>query len=381
LSKDGVASVILSLQYLRGLAALMVVYFHSAEQLKRLLGSSLDLAHEYPTSLGSAGVDIFFVISGFIIWTTTARKPSSPGSFLYKRLIRIVPLYWGLTILVGCSIWLSPNLSSTSQFSAWHLIASLLFIPWPHPTIPGDFPVIIPGWSLNYEMAFYILFTITLLLPRRYTLATMLLILSSAVVLGHIFATGGGLVGSSFTFYTNDIILEFAGGLLLGTAFVAGIRVPWFVAFGLLLVGVSSLLIFGHGTSLPRIIIRGGPAFLIVAGVLFMDREQPAKRVGIFQLIGDASYSIYLTQVLSLPAVGKLWQLAHFSCEGSMVAVFDASCLVVATLVGVTVYLVIEKPCLSALRNFRTQNSSGSSSLRPAFVHQPEPGIKRTPIG
>jgi len=166
---------VISVQMLRAIAATMVVFVHMDLQLQRL---------HYPT-LGTnwmaSGVDIFFVISGFIMWTSVERRPEmTASSFFRNRLIRIVPLYWFATTLVLMVALIAPQVLNTTVLRPWHAIASYLFIPARHPTTGLFWPLLIPGWSLNYEMLFYAIFAIAIALSghpraRRFLLIAAML--------------------------------------------------------------------------------------------------------------------------------------------------------------------------------------------------------------
>ena len=96
--------MILSLQYARGLAALLVVYFHATRQFK-----AFTPANESFVQFGELGVDIFFVLSGFVMWITTSTSQVGTMEFLKRRAIRIVPIYWTVTIAVGAIAFAFPG--------------------------------------------------------------------------------------------------------------------------------------------------------------------------------------------------------------------------------------------------------------------------------
>ena len=100
--------MVLSLQYLRGIAALLVVAFHAAEYLARASGRPAG----FPFTAGVSGVDVFFVISGFVITWSSAGRAMSPADFLWRRAVRIVPLYWFLTFIVTSIALLQPDRKS-----------------------------------------------------------------------------------------------------------------------------------------------------------------------------------------------------------------------------------------------------------------------------
>ena len=128
---------IVSIQYLRALAALAVLVFHAASK------AGVDF------SIGQAGVDLFFLISGFLMVVITGDHTSAK-SFIIDRLIRIVPLYWiaTLTLVVLSLIGFAPNLSIQPAY----VIQSLLFIPVREPGGENIWPVLVPGWSLVFEI-------------------------------------------------------------------------------------------------------------------------------------------------------------------------------------------------------------------------------------
>src|ERR1700683_54314 len=139
--------MILNVQYLRAIAALFVVYFHARITLRYSLGS------DSPGSVfGGVGVDIFFVISGFIMWQIGAAKLLPAAEFLKKRLTRIVPMYWIVTFCMFPMPAISGTIAEGNVIDFKQLIASLLFVPWPSQTFAPVYP---PGWTLNYEMFFY----------------------------------------------------------------------------------------------------------------------------------------------------------------------------------------------------------------------------------
>src|SRR5262249_27030727 len=151
------ARMFLNLHLLRAVAALSVVYYHTTSE------AGLNL----PPAVGSHAVDLFFVISGFIIARTAL---DSPKQFLLRRIVRIVPLYWTATLAVFWLALFTPHILHSTRPDYRQLLCSLLFIPYETPEA-GTLPTLILGWSLNYEMYFYVVFAIALaVVPRRASL-------------------------------------------------------------------------------------------------------------------------------------------------------------------------------------------------------------------
>ncbi len=190
-----------SIQALRGLAALFVVFQHI-----RFL------------NFGAFGVDIFFCISGFMIMFTTEK---STKYFFRKRLIRILPLYYLMTLVTYLSLLLFPSMFQQTRHNLSYLVKSLLFIPF---DIGGGIiqPLVRIGWTINCEMLFYLLFFIAFHISMKYRgliCSAFLAVLVGAV---QIFAPLisswqspiGGLLSPVLIFYGDPVMLEFIFGIL-----------------------------------------------------------------------------------------------------------------------------------------------------------------------
>ena len=282
---------LVSIQHLRGLAVLGVVVFH-AFQWEWL---------NFET--GSAGVDLFFIISGFVMWVTTADRPVSPAAFLKRRVARVAPLYWlaSLTALALVLIWPGsiPNVIPDLR----HVLLSLAFIPHLDPK-GGPFPLLNPGWTLTYEAFFYVVFAVLLTAPQRWRP----LLLTGVMLL--VFWFGFRVWLFAYYIGANAHMLQFAAGVWLGVAWRAK-ALPsrgaglMLVATGFLLLAALQLQDYRPG--LLRPLELGGPALLIALGWLGAEAD---PRGGIptwsgLQRLGNASYTIYLCHTLTAPAVAR----------------------------------------------------------------------------
>jgi exopolysaccharide production protein ExoZ len=298
---------LLSLQYLRAVAALGVVAFHTT------------WTH---TIIGAAGVDLFFVISGFVMVHVSVRE-NRPFLFLRRRLIRLVPLYWLLTLLAAL----------LSQASPRNTILSLLF--WPHADgAGGENPIIWQGWSLEYEMFFYVLFAAALSLPSRLRFPSLSLALLASVLFGLLFDPHSPPLRA----YTNLRLLEFLAGIWICLAARRGFPRP--IPAALLLAAGIVLFALQAVHPIPELdqgIAWGLPSAFIVAGAIGMERAGWVPSVPSLKLLGDASYSIYLSQAFVLALV-----LAPLRPLPAILAV-PAACAACA-LAGVALYLAIERP-------------------------------------
>jgi peptidoglycan/LPS O-acetylase OafA/YrhL len=236
---------------------------------------------------GGFGVDMFFIISGFIMPFVTQRDARH---FVLKRLFRVVPLYWLGTIGIFCLALAAPSLLRTATADPEYLLKSLFFIPFRNG---GEVrPLLVLGWTLNYEMFFYALFGLAMALSHRYRTVLCAGFLFAIVACGRLFAPSDVVLG----FYANPIILEFIYGMAafelwrrFGTRIAPG-KPGAYVCIALGLAIYLSLNIL-H-TTLPRIVEWGLPCLATFLIVLFC-----AGRVALpkaLVMLGDASYSLYL---------------------------------------------------------------------------------------
>jgi exopolysaccharide production protein ExoZ len=288
--------MLVQLQYLRAIAALLVVYFHSVLQVPKV-NPGFDWEFHL---FGETGVDIFFVLSGFVMWLTTAGRSISPIEFYRRRIKRIVPLYWMATIFSAAVALVAPSILKSTVFNVPHLIASLLFVPWPNPAEPALIaPLVVPGWTLNYEMFFYLIFGLLLLVRERWRLYALFGAMTAIVVACNVVP----LIATTTTvttFYGDPIIFEFLGGVLLAKLYSEKILLPQSVAWPAILVGFAFLLTNeALGNTDMRSCMWGIPAMVIVYSAISIDFSK-LPTIEWLNYLGDASYAIYITHAFSL---------------------------------------------------------------------------------
>jgi exopolysaccharide production protein ExoZ len=286
-------NTLLSIQYLRAAAAIMVTLSH--------IGGHAGLN----VQTGAAGVDVFFVISGFIIWTVTAQRVQSPGRFMVDRLSRVAPPYILLTAAIYLAAIAMPAVFPNMRVSLAHALLSAAFIPHTDP-YGSAFPLIIPGWTLNYEIFFYLVFAVALAVRRRLRLLAASAILGSFVVAGFVLQAGG----AAFGVLTNPLLLEFAAGLWLGWArhrcALPCARWGW----AALATGAASLaawqVLEGAPPEAWRALVWGVPAGLITLGAVTIEFRGHVRLFRPALLLGDASFSLYLVNVFAVAAVWRV---------------------------------------------------------------------------
>jgi exopolysaccharide production protein ExoZ len=332
-----------SIQYLRGFAALGVLVFHAAERAGGAFG------------LGAAGVDVFFVISGFIMWMTTCGRPAAPARFLVRRAQRIIPLYWGLTLLVAAVAVLIPAAFPSMQVTGEAMANSLLFIPYRDPA--GLIaPLVIPGWTLNYEMFFYLVFAVGLLAPIR----IRPWLVSAALIALVVIRPLGDVQNPIWATYTNPLLLEFAAGIWLGKAWaedrLPGVRIGWaLVIVGLL--GFAAAGFSGVDVERARLLMWGAPALALVTGAVCLERGGAVPKWRPLGVLGDASYSLYLAHGLAISAAVRILQAVGLDQP----AMILACGLIAGLLAGLVVYRFVEKPLMGLFK-------TGLTARRPARV-------------
>ena len=332
-------------QVLRACAAIMVVVGHSVLEVRSLAG---DPGYLRPFNHGF-GVAVFFVISGFIMaYTTEDDFGSAEGrrDFIVSRLTRIVPLYWLLTTLLLTITLLAPSVLNSPRPTVPMLLNSYLFIPLRNPV--GDyFPILAPGWSLNYEMFFYILFALAMFMPRRLGLQVLLGGLVAIVVLGVLFPPDNALL----FFWSQPDILMFALGILIARYRVALTRLGVSAAAALILLGTGlyvALHFAGPMNSLGNAASSIVPAGMIVLGTVILDLRGKSLAPLSLVLLGDASYSLYLVHMFVVRAIRVAWNKLHIPAEP---AIFCIIALLASCALALVIAAKFELPLHRKLRS------------------------------
>ncbi len=321
-----------TIQALRGIAAGLIVVMHGFYE------SGLPKPAFFPFHIG---VDIFFVISGFIMVYTSRNLFGAKGAwkiFMARRLVRIVPVYWFYTTLLVVVALIMPSVLQTVEFEPVHVVLSYFFIP--HENLSGSLhPFLDLGWTLNYEMYFYAVFAAMLFLPMR----VMLFSLSAFFVLSVIAGFFIPEENSALYFWTRSIVLEFVGGAWIGYAFLSGRRISGGagVTFGFIAV---VLLFLDYNIDGQRAINLELAAVLLVAAAILPFRMEKLAVQGWLLGLGDASYTIYLAHPFILAALALV--LRGFLDPW---AVFGIS-VPAALIGGYILYFLIEKPLLSVTK-------------------------------
>jgi peptidoglycan/LPS O-acetylase OafA/YrhL len=335
----------------------------SVQALRALAATTVMFLHVPCMRWGYFGVDIFFVVSGFIVCYISF---FDTDNFLLRRVFRVVPLYWAGTIGVFCVAAFVPGLVQSTSPRISYLLESLFFVPYRRPD-GGVYPLLFLGWTLQYEMFFYVLFAIALFLGRRKAGFLAILMLVGIVTLGEI-QRPAGLV---LKFYSSTVILLFAFGIcgfLLWKSCRIWLRrgpVAMWMALAVVAYSVALLLdmnvpngIVQSSKMIPGYVLHGLPALAIC--VSFLALEGRVRFPWAVLLVGDASYSLYLFHPYVLEAINrKIFSLASLTPATVTVALLGMFlCFVLAAFS----YRFFERPSNQYLRHKLLKRKTGSEA-------------------
>jgi exopolysaccharide production protein ExoZ len=346
-------SMIVNIQALRALAALLVVCVHMAA-FGTLLGWQ-----PRATAFGNCGVDLFFVISGFIMMHTIMARPITARAFLLHRIVRVVPLYWMMTLVVFTVALAAPSLLGDTRADGSALILSLAFIPFDRGGGVVE-PLFFLGWTLNYEMFFYACFAVALWIGRGRVGVTMLIcggLIASCVSIGWLLRPHGVLPG----FYTNDIMIEFVFGMMMAHAVSVRPSAPRIVAATMVVAGLFFIVGVVPLLHAPRWSTAGVAATSVLLGAIWAERGGLRASAGWVQTVGAASYALYLTHPFVLQAFAKA--AARLGGGEGVAVAFAVLGLTASVLAAVMIHNFVEVPLTHCLR--RVLGHGRALSRRP----------------
>jgi exopolysaccharide production protein ExoZ len=368
-SPGAAAQKLHSVQMLRAAAALTVLLYHlvntgafgwmhSGVQLRQPAG--------WISAIGFAGVDLFFVISGVVMVLTCYDRFGRRGEwapFLWRRVARIYPLYWLATAAVLTICWIRPELASRDKFEWTAMVKSLLL--WPQP----EFPIVAVGWTLTYEMFFYVVFTVLLLMPRDWLLPALAVWGAATVAFfsqyydpAHRLTPEGHLM---LPLYASPLALEFIAGCIIGWLVQREVTT---LAQAAAISGLAVLMTLGGyvGMAYPldahyglmRAGVFGGGSALLAYGCIGLEKrgELIVPRWMVFW--GDASYSTYLTHMYAL------WLVAAALPPVASASLFSAGLrtlmgLAACGAVAATVHVGFERPLIRLIRGVSESRRRG----------------------
>lgn len=361
---------LISVQWLRGIAAMMVIVYH-IEDIARLL-RPFEGFHSPWVLVGYSAPDLFFVISGFIMCYVTFGMPFSPRRWLLSRFIRIWPLYIAFTFLAFCAWIYNPDLTMGSGPHTWgSILKSFLILP------QEGLPMVFVGWTVEHEIVFYFLVFCVALKGKPEALLWVLGLLSAVGAARWLlrddypwmtFWDWHFLSLYMIQFLIGALIFQFRDGLRrVGTLFPILLGLLLFVSGGAL-VTTSPL----NAETLPRVILFGVAYGAILLGAVNKeyglreavgDAYLPARRPFLVT-VGDASYSVYLAHPFILSICGKVLGALDPGVPLALIGVAIMSVLTVGG--GILIHVLVERPMLYYTKGLvsgkRKPKSSASSA-------------------
>lgn len=318
--------MIIGIQYLRFLAAFLVLLGHSfmeAHQQGVINDETYLILDRFPWG---AGVDVFFIVSGFIIHQACQKIPAGrlvSLAFFRKRLFRIVPLYWAFTGLMLLAFAFYPAKMASEPPTVAEIVSSLFFVP---RVESGQIrPVLAQGWTLDYEMFFYLLASLSLVVAPARRTGVLVGLVVAAFAAGTIFKGQGHF----FDFLGYSVVLEFAVGVGLSVSSPYLLLLPSSARLTMIFIGAAGLLVTGSSDEIlgasgevPRFFCEGLPSMLIVAAFISHGLARQAMSA-VWSFLGGASYALYLSHpfvingvdmVLSrMTSITSVWLVATIS--------------------------------------------------------------------
>jgi len=320
-----------SLQALRGIAAWMVV-FHHIEQ-SYYMGNSNHYFWQFFSQIGGFGVDVFFVLSGFVMALASKKYNGKGISFAVNRFFRVMPVYWIYTLVLLLSILLLPLGSYLTAWDGSTLFKSLLLIPNLNLNGYGYYPTLYVGWTLTYEMFFYLVFSIALAVNFSKPVLFCVALLTLITVLTR---------WTPFLGQTSFLLIEFIVGMAIykfvsSSIYQRSSTIHWLMFALLVLLNVA--LFFQLENTLPAKILA---ACNVVLFFIFIDKLFDKKYwlANKLILLGEYSYSTYLCHII---VIGWFSGLLGVSSNSYVDKFIIVSILLVVYYCSKVSYIYIEK--------------------------------------
>lgn len=335
-----------SVQFLRGFAALLVVLSHVVNKEVQY-GICRDvnngICEDYWFNVGGVGVDLFFIISGFIMCYTTYNKEMSLLRFIKLRIERIIPLYWLFTT-IALIAFLSPLRSLMANPDQIAILDSYFLLPLGKSYLVGT------GWTLSYEFYFYFIFSLFLVFPIKSYPRYVYIILMITILVCFGWVVDEQSLIMEFIF--NHWLLEFALGMV---SFLFFKHIKFSPLCCIVMIIASILILFYHNMddfllrSSYRAFYAGIPMFLIFNGFLHLEtyfQRSSNLFYSLLEQLGNSSYSLYLTHPFTLVLASYVCVKLHFTSP----FLFITSLLTSSVLCGFFVYRFIEQPLSKWIR-------------------------------
>ncbi len=355
---------------LRAFAALFVVVTHALHEIGEMLA---DRGMQFDDKIypGDFGVDIFFIISGFIMVFVSRDAFGTVGAswtFVVRRVARVAPLYWIMTLLVVAIVTLAPQLMDNGTNDLVHWLASFLFFPVERPTDGLIRPLLGIGWTLQYEMSFYFLFAIALFWPIKRAVPGVIAAIVLIVLAGLLLQPAN----AQLKFWSDPIMLEFAAGVGLGWVYLKGYRIAHQRFWGLMYWGLLILAFapaFTEEREIWRVVFYGIPALIIMVACTLTEGLDRRPLPNFLISLGASSYALYLTHPFVLGVLKVIWMklgITDLFGLNLMPWAFVGVSLVICAVVGHGVHLLVENPATRLMLSIVDRRPRTANPASPA---------------
>jgi exopolysaccharide production protein ExoZ len=332
-----------SLEYLRLIASFMIILFH-AHSISLRHADQQGISYFSAPIFWYGCIDLFFVMSGFLMIHMSRNLYGQPGglrNFFLRRITRTPPLYWIYTIGIAALFMIAPKLSSQGSVDLKWLIGSLLFYPMARD------PIIAIGWTLEYEVFFYTIIGLSILLPYRWGWKLALSALIGAVCLGIVF----GIKAKPWGTWTDPLLLDFAIGIGVAVTYYSGVSLSRIGTWVAVILGLVLICILHRLT--PRDLLRpatvGVGMGLIVAAATLTEKPWSLGRFHRFaHELSNQTYTMYLCHILVLKLFDSLY-FRFFSGFAADIA-FILVGFIIVVIVSRGLYIIGERPITEYLR-------------------------------
>ena len=338
------------IQVLRGIASMLVLLYHATINFSTINGQPFCFNF---FKFGTAGVDIFFVLSGFIITYTSTQSLSQPGKmlpFIRRRCIRIFPAYWIIISFFLLAQIIFPSFYKTHySFGFTQFISTWLLLPW-HSMVNGV------SWTLSFELFFYLLFSIAFIIPQKKLVYYLFVLYAMVIIIVPL---------SGYDLENGNAWLKLFG-FPMNVEFLMGVTVAAIISkipkrLGLPLIIAGSIIFIFNGiltdqgyylvhSTFNRVIFFGIPSFLIICGVVKFELSNTINVHNVLLLLGEASYSLYLLHLPLIVAFIKI--IGRFNIQSTLIVeILLFIAIVCICFVSVLFYKWIEKPVIYRLNS------------------------------
>jgi exopolysaccharide production protein ExoZ len=355
---------LIHIQIVRVLAATSVVLFHCLATGQNYFDVP-DRISVAVLAYGGFGVDLFFVVSGFIIYYSTLHREQRAGPFLRRRLERIVPIYWIFTAAFLAVAVAAPGVVRSTEMLDPRLIGSSLFYV---SFLMGRMPILYVGWSLEYEMLFYLAVSALLCFGRPPAWDRLVVCFCGLILIGlagHP-VTKGSAGAMAFDFFTSPLLLEFVLGVVAARYALQG-GLPWRPTL-MAVATFAAVALFAAAEMRDRVAIVGSGAAVLVVLAARADRATaaPGRVRTTLAALGDASYAIYLIQIFTVSAACKVLKALDPDLPFEAVALVSTAVTLAA---GYGAFVLIERPLLRLCRGAGLESATNSVS-RGRLAHE-----------